>query len=108
MRQLMPLRKVRLTSNKVVPFALANVTRETRTDDLRRAVHAHLHSPVCYFAREDWKPGVDTLIFHRGDQVRGCAGEAVRMLFTGGAPEAILPHVHADTVHPRACYVAAR
>lgn len=70
LREASALRRVRICSNKVVSFTIGNVSRETTVAELRRAVHAHLHAPLSYLAIESWKPDADSLVFHRGDQVR--------------------------------------
>jgi hypothetical protein len=78
MRRATPLSRVRLSSNKVVPFALDEVGGMMTVGELRRAVHARLHAPLSYLAVVSWKPDADTLIFHRGDQVRGALGSRAR------------------------------
>lgn len=94
MRKATPLQKVRISSFKIVGLTIEGLTPLTTLGDLRKAVHARLHSPLNYIAVENWKPEADTLVFKRGDQLvkepgggggkKGKGGMKMRNLTAGG------------------------
>ncbi|KAJ1625177.1 hypothetical protein T492DRAFT_1147526 [Pavlovales sp. CCMP2436] len=95
LRQATPLRKVRIASNKVAAFDLI-VTAETTAGELRKAVHAHLHTPITFIAVENWKPEADTLVFKRGHQlVKASGGGGGGKKDKGGM---VMTNLHTGTV----------